>query len=87
MDYAQKVLADLNAAGIRSEIDTRAEKIGYKIREARNERVPYIIVVGEKDQAVNKVSLRSRKNGEEGQMDLADVIARIQEEVRTKALD
>ena len=86
-DYAKEVSDKLDAAGIRAQTDYRAEKIGYKIREARNERVPYIIVVGEKDQAVNKVSLRSRKNGEEGQMDLADVIARIQEEVRTKALD
>ena len=86
-DYAKEVSDKLDAAGIRVQTDYRAEKIGYKIREARNERVPYIIVVGEKDQAVNKVSLRSRKNGEEGQMDLADVIARIQEEVRTKALD
>ena len=86
-DYAKEVSDKLDAAGIRAQTDYRAEKIGYKIREARNERVPYIIVVGEKDQAVNKVSLRSRKNGEEGQMDLADIIARIQEEVRTKALD
>lgn len=86
-DYAKEISDKLDAAGIRVQTDYRAEKIGYKIREARNERVPYIIVVGEKDQAVNKVSLRSRKNGEEGQMDLADVIARIQEEVRTKALD
>ena len=84
-DYAKEVSDKLDAAGIRVQTDYRAEKIGYKIREARNERVPYIIVVGEKDQAVNKVSLRSRKNGEEGQMDLADVIARIQEEVRTEA--
>ena len=49
--------------------------------------IPYIIVVGEKDQEAKKVSLRSRKNGEEGQFDLADVIARIQEEIKTKALD
>ena len=77
----------LDKAGIRVETDNRAEKIGYKIREARNERIPYIIVVGEKDQEAKKVSLRSRKNGEEGQFDLADVIARIQEEIKTKALD
>ena len=86
-DYAKEVADKLDAAGIRVQTDNRAEKIGYKIREARNERVPYIIVVGEKDKEVNKVSLRSRKNGEEGQMDLADVIARIQEEIKTKALD
>lgn len=86
-DYAKSVETALDKAGIRVETDNRAEKIGYKIREARNERVPYIIVVGEKDQEAKKVSLRSRKNGEEGQFDLADVIARLQEEIKTKALD
>ncbi len=83
-DYAAKVSEELDKAGIRVETDYRAEKIGYKIREARNERIPYIIVVGEKDEAVNKVSLRSRENGEEGQVDLKDVIARVQEEIKTR---
>ncbi len=80
-DYAESVVKQLDDAGIRVAKDYRSEKIGYKIREARNERVPYIIVVGEKDQAVNKVSLRSRTNGEEGQQDLSDVIARITDEI------
>ena len=83
-DYAEKVAAQLEEAGIRTEKDLRSEKIGFKIREARNERVPYIIVVGEKDVEANKVSLRSRA-GEEGQQDLADVIARITEEIKTRA--
>lgn len=87
VDYAKSVETALDKAGIRVETDNRAEKIGYKIREARNERIPYIFVVGEKDQEAKKVSLRSRKNGEEGQFDLADAIARIQEEIKTKALD
>lgn len=86
-DYAKSVEDALDAAGIRVETDNRAEKIGYKIREARNERVPYIIVVGEKDQEANMVSLRSRKNGEEGQVALTDFIARIKEEIDTKVLD
>ena len=86
-DYAKSVEDALDAAGIRVETDNRAEKIGYKIREARNERVPYIIVVGEKDQEANMVSLRSRKNGEEGQVALADFIARIKEEIDTKVLE
>ena len=86
-DYAKSVEDALDAAGIRVETDNRAEKIGYKIREARNERVPYIIVVGEKDQEANMVSLRSRKNGEEGQVALADFIVRIKEEIDTKVLD
>lgn len=84
-DYAEKVKAELDAAGIRVELDNRDEKIGYKIREARNERVPYMLVVGEKDMEANKVSLRSRANGEEGQFDLADVIARITKEIKERA--
>ncbi len=83
-DYANKVSDELDKAGIRVETDHRAEKIGYKIREARNERIPYIIVVGEKDETANKVSLRSRANGEEGQIDLKDVIERIQQEIKTR---
>ena len=85
IDYAEKVKAELDAAGIRVELDNRDEKIGYKIREARNERVPYMLVVGEKDMEANKVSLRSRANGEEGQFDLADVIARITKEIKERA--
>lgn len=84
-DYAEKVKSELDAAGIRVELDNRDEKIGYKIREARNERVPYMLVVGEKDMEANKVSLRSRANGEEGQFDLADVIARITKEIKERA--
>ena len=84
-DYANTVYEALEAEGFRVEKDLRAEKIGYKIREARNERVPYIIVVGEKDLEANKVSLRSRANGEEGQKDLAEVIARIKEEIVTRS--
>ena len=84
-EYANTVAEALDAEGFRVEKDFRAEKIGYKIREARNERVPYIIVVGEKDVEANKVSLRSRANGDEGQKDLAEVIARIKEEVVTRS--
>ena len=83
-EYAKKVANELTEAGIRTETDYRAEKIGYKIREARNERVPYIIVVGEKDLEANKVSLRSRADGDEGQKDLSEVIARINEEIKTR---
>lgn len=85
-DYAKKVSDAFDAAGIRVKTDYRAEKIGYKIREARNERVPYIVVVGEKDVEANKISLRSRKNGEEGQQSLEDVIARIQKEIEERTM-
>ena len=70
---------------IRIETRKRAEKSGNKNREARNERFPFIIVVGEKDKEAGKVSLRSRTNGEEGQFDLDDVIARVKEEIKTRA--
>ena len=82
--YGKEVADKLTAEGFRVETDFRAEKIGYKIREARNERVPYIIVVGEKDLEAGKVSLRTRENGDEGQKDLSDVIARVKEEIVTK---
>ena len=84
-DYADSVAKKLDEAGIRVETDHRAEKIGFKIREARNERVPYMIVVGEKDMEAGKVSLRSRANGEEGQMGLDSLINRITEEIKTRA--
>ena len=71
MDYAQKVYEALEAAGIRSEIDTRAEKIGYKIREAQVHKIPYMLVVGAKEEETGKVSVRSRFAGDEGQKDLA----------------
>lgn len=86
MDYAQKVLADLNAAGIRAEIDTRAEKIGYKIREARLQKIPYMLVVGAKEEEENLVSVRSRFKGDEGQKDLQAFIADTLEEIRTKEI-
>ncbi|MFV0315206.1 MAG: His/Gly/Thr/Pro-type tRNA ligase C-terminal domain-containing protein, partial [Anaerotignum sp.] len=86
-DYAKQVSNSLDKEGIRVEVDYRAEKIGYKIREARNERVPYILVVGEKDVEANKVSLRSRKNGDEGQVDLADVIGRLKDEIAKRTID
>lgn len=67
-DYAAKVREQLAAEGLRCEIDNRAEKIGYKIREARMDRVPYIVVVGEKEQAEGAVSVRKRDEGELGSM-------------------
>lgn len=84
LDYADKVNAALNEAGIRSGIDTRAEKIGYKIREARLAKVPYMLVVGAKEEESGLVSVRSRFAGDEGQKSLTDFIAAIQEEIRTR---
>lgn len=86
MDYANTVLAQLNDAGIRAEIDTRAEKIGYKIREARLQKIPYMLVVGAKEEEEKTVSVRSRFKGDEGQKNLQAFIADILEEIRTKEI-
>ena len=85
-DYAEKVRAELKKNKMRVEIDYRSEKIGYKIRESRNERVPYIIVVGEKEENEKAISLRSRKNGDEGTLKLEELIRRIKFEVENKEL-
>ncbi|MCD7817842.1 MAG: threonine--tRNA ligase, partial [Lachnospiraceae bacterium] len=83
-DYGEKVLAQCKAAGLRCEMDTRSEKIGYKIREARNERVPYMLVVGQKEEESGQVSVRSRFAGDEGAKDLSAFIADIQAEIASR---
>ncbi len=84
-DYAQKVAAELDAAGLRCETDLRPEKVGYKIRQAQLEKVPYMLVVGEKEEADGTVAVRSRSGGDKGTMALGEFIAAAQEEVRTRA--
>lgn len=83
-DYADEVVRSLRNRGVRVEADHRTEKIGYKIREARLERAPYILVVGEKEAENKEVSVRSRKNGEEGAMSLDSFIERITTEIANK---
>ena len=85
-DYAEKVLAELKANGILATTDYRAEKIGYKIREAWLDKVPYMLVVGEKEESEGKVSVRSRFVGDEGQKDLSTFIDNISKEIRTKEI-
>ena len=82
MEYGQKVLAELKEAGIRAEIDTKAEKIGYKIREARLQKIPYMLVVGAKEEEDGVVSVRSRFKGDEGQKGLDAFISDIKEEIK-----
>ena len=84
MDYAQNVLNKLTEAGIRAEVDTRAEKIGYKIREAQTAKIPYMLVVGQKEEEENTVSVRSRAAGDEGARSLDTFIADILKEIETK---
>jgi threonyl-tRNA synthetase len=85
--YAEAVVNKLTENNIRVSKDFRAEKIGYKIREARSERLPYIIIVGEKEQNLGSISLRSRKNGDEGSCLLSDFISRVAQEIDSKLLD
>ena len=80
-EYAKSVKAALDAADIRAEIDLRSEKIGYKIREAQGQKIPYMLVVGQKEQADGTVSVRSRFKGDEGAEDLNVFIANIKAEI------
>lgn len=85
-EYAQKVVSQLKDNGIQATVDERAEKIGYKIREARLEKLPYMLVVGQKEEEEGVVSVRSRFNGDEGQRPLKDFIDDICREIRTKEI-
>ena len=86
MDYAQKEQDTLYNTGIRSEIDSRAEKIGYKIREAQMQKIPYMLVVGAKEEEAGVVSVRSRFAGDEGQKDLTAFMDALKEEIDTKTI-
>ena len=81
LDYGKKVFQELEAAGIRAEIDERAEKIGYKIREAQMNKIPYMLVVGAKEEEQELVAVRSRFAGDEGQKGIDEFIAAVKEEI------
>jgi threonyl-tRNA synthetase len=85
-EYAEQVCAELKKAGILATVDARDEKIGYKIREARLDRLPYMLVVGAKEAEEGLVSVRSRFLGDEGQKKLSDFIVAIKKEIDTKEI-
>ena len=85
-EYADQVAAGLDAKGFRVEVDHRNEKIGKKIREATLEKIPYMLVVGDRDMENGTVSLRLRSGEDKGAMSLADFEAIISEDVRTKVI-
>jgi len=85
LEYATKVKEQLRDAGIRVELDDRNEKIGYKIRQAQMDKVPYMLVMGDKEAEEGLIAVRSRKNGDMGAMPIDEFIAMIKEEVRTLA--
>ena len=84
-DYCRELMSKLQAVGVRCELDDRSEKIGFKIRSAQLEKIPYMILVGDKDIEAGTISVRSRKNGDEGATTLDEFISRITVEIASKA--
>ncbi|MGN0473782.1 MAG: threonine--tRNA ligase, partial [Acutalibacteraceae bacterium] len=87
LDYITEIKNALEAKGIRCELDDRSEKIGYKIREAQLKKIPYMVIAGDKDIENNTISIRSRKDGDIGSMSLDEFVAKITEEISTKAMN
>jgi threonyl-tRNA synthetase len=83
-DYCQRVLAELDAAGIRASIDHRNEKLGFKVREAEVNKVPYMAVIGAREAEAGQVSLRRRKEGDLGSVSIAEVVARLTSEIQSR---
>ncbi len=86
IDYGRDLLAQLRAAGIRATLDEHSDKLGAKIRRAELEKIPYTLVLGQKEAEAQAVSVRSRARGDEGVQPFAQYLARLQEEIRTRAL-
>jgi threonyl-tRNA synthetase len=86
-EYAEQIGNKLRLAGVRMEVDKRNQKIGYKIREAENQKIPYMLIVGKKEETEHKVSVRRHKIGDIGIADLDDVLAEISEKIKTKSLN
>ena len=87
IEALSKVKEALEARGIRCELDNRSEKIGYKIREAQLEKVPYMILMGDKDIENGTISVRSRKDGDIGSMSVDEFLAKALDEIATKAIN
>ena len=84
--YANTVLAELKAAGLRAELDERPEKMGFKIREAQLKKIPYMLIVGEKEQESGTVSVRARDKGDEGAVTVVEFCDRAREQIRRRSL-
>ena len=84
-EYAEKIKEKLEEYDIRVELDEREEKIGYKIREAQLQKIPYMLIIGDKEVQANAVGVRSRKDGDIGAMSVEDFINKIEEEIKTFA--
>lgn len=86
LDYAKDLLSKLESAKIRASIDDRSEKMGYKIRQAQLEKIPYMLVVGDKEVEAKAVAVRSRKEGDIGAMPIEDLVEKLRTEIETKAM-
>ena len=86
-DYAREVCDRLVSAGFRAEVDDRNEKMGYRIREAQLQKIPYMLVLGDKEKERGVVAVRNRKKGDLGVMSFDDLVAKLQAEVDSKSDD
>ena len=86
IDEAKKVYEACFNADLKVELDDRAEKIGYKIREAQTQKIPYMLIVGAKEVETNTVSIRKRSEGEIGSLSIEDTVAKIKQEIENKSL-
>lgn len=87
IEYARQVCARLAAEGLRAEVDERSEKVNYKIREAQLQKIPYMLVVGDREAANSQVALRTRKGGDLGARSVDEVVAMIAEKNRTRSVE
>ena len=87
IEYAKKIESELKKHKVRVELDESNEKIGYKIRKAQLEKVPYMLVLGAKEQEGNLVAVRSRKDGDLGQMKIDEFVQKIQREIENKVIE
>jgi threonyl-tRNA synthetase len=87
LDYAASVVERLRAAGLRAVVDGRQEKIGYKIREAELQKIPYMLVVGDREAAEGTVAVRTRRGGDRGSQGVAGLAAALAEDVRTRRIE
>src|SRR5882757_8997215 len=85
-DYARTVEAQLREAGYRATGDYRPEKIGYKVREAQLEKIPYMLVIGDKEQSAQTVAVRDRVDGDQGAMAVPELVRRLDAEVKEKRI-
>lgn len=87
IDYAKKVVNSLKENGIRVEFDKRNEKIGYKIRESETQKIPYMLIIGEKEQTAGNISVRKHKEGDKGSLSINEFIDNITEEIKNKSIN